>query len=481
VHWGEQSALASEVVRYPKGNCNLKLIPAESHDIMLIRLAQPIRVNGSETGYYQTPSIWDNSEFNFSKQDCKFEKLTCVGWDLTPGHDWVVHDWISGNFNKFEPQPNAVDANNHSIGDQLWLTNTEAVNQQGLLPTPNDQGAACWAKAAGKDFFVGVSSWTPVLTNHYARDSKMEARLASVSDPENYNFLWNTLLGTFDFVGFTPGSAFAAAVISPTVTDYFWVDDSNTLQSRRRQNDTMAAIETLGSPTTDATLLVEQPAVTVVDSTHVWVWLRDSKNQLWSRLRTGNTWGTWRVVEAPALSQGLSATLFGDKLLLIGVTAEKKLQLATRTLSGETLSDWAFVPGAPAGVDWVDRPSLVGDVAINLHVLGSDRRVWANAVYVNGTWVFPNMVEMFSGIDIASGPYLGSWGPWRQDDFYRDSSGQLRVESQDGGFDRAAHQPDFEGQIDLSGSPIALTVPFPGSYELAMRVGNTLRILRYPR
>lgn len=481
VQYGDQLAVASEVVRFPMGDCTRGL-PTESHDIMLIRLAQPMLVNGSETGYYQTPAIWDRAALDSSVADRLFKELTCVGWDLSPGQSWVGPKWKSGTFTVFETELNKLDANSHPLGDQLWVTNTQpSAPEKGLLQTPNDQGAACWVKSADEYFFVGVSSWAPLLTRRYAEGSKSETRLASISDPETYRFLWDALLGTFDFNGFTAGSAFAAAVVSPTSTDYFWVDELGVLQVRRRQGETMAAIEALGSPLTDAALLVEQPAVTVVDSTRLWIWLRDSKNRLWSRLRVDNTWSAWGMVEAPALSRGLSVTRFGDKLLLVGVTAEGKLQTVTRTLFGEKLGEWATVPGAPVNVAWVGRPSLVGVTTIDIHVLGSDGQIWATAVYGDGTWAFANMVVPFNPFEIASGPYVVSWGPGRSDDFYRDSSGQLGVATQDGGAWRAAYKPNFDDQIDPTGSPMAVTVPFAGSYELAMRVGNTLRVLRYPR
>lgn len=483
VHFGEQDRVAGELVRYPLGDC-INGPPDKSHDVMLIRLAAPMMVNGSEYGYFQTPTIWNPNALNSSDPSCAFKELTCVGWDMHPGREWTEPTWRSATLTQFVTASGATDKNGNFLGDQLWIDNTNMnVPNNGLLPTRNDVGAACWVSSAGKDFFVGVVSWSPLLTRRFAEGSNLEARLALVSDPKSYQFMWDTLFGDVELTDFPKGSAVAAAPLTPTTTDYFWISESGLLQIGRRENDRLSAeLTTLNDlPLTAGELLYEAPAVAVIDAAELWVWLRDSKGQLWGRQRLNGNWYGWLQLLAPTFSHGVAAAGFGGQVYLYGVTTGNRLQLAVFNPKSQVQPTWTYVASEPANHDWISRPSVCVTSGPELHVYvrNSSGEVWAAVLNSEGKWIV-ELLNVPSGVDIADGPYFASWGPGRGDSFFRDSAGKLKSRLYDGGW-YAQAEPNFDKMVEASNAPLALTVPYPGSYEIARRVGSSLRILRYPR
>jgi len=488
VQYGTQLRSVALVARYTDTDCSLGGLPS-GRDVMLLRLKEPMLVGGVPYGYFQTPTHFATTSLDSRAQNCKFTTLKCAGWDMSPGR---TTPWLQPLLQSSE-LPNLgiqVDPGGDptSRGDQMWVGNSSPSDPKlGLLPTVNDIGSACWMTFDKRDYLAGVNAGGPVLGRAFAPGSNLESRYSAFTDAKIQQFYWNTLSGVIDLDGFALGSPIAAAVVSPTITDYFWISEAGQLQIRRRENDGMNAASAIALAPGAAPLLIEQPGVFAVDKDKIWLMVRDSGGKLWGRRRDDETWQSWRWIEAPALSYGVSGGLFSDgTLYVVGVTSNKTLKYATLDPDGNSLAAWADVPMPNGAPSWTSRPTVVAfDIdhivhsSIDVHLMGSDGCIWATArqlIGTNSVWVTPFC--MMTGA--AGQPASGQWGGNRMDVFYWTPGGQL-VRSFLDNWLWASETTVFSGQLDPTWASQTLTVPFAGSYELAWRVGaSKLRILRYP-
>ncbi|HEY5960359.1 MAG TPA: trypsin-like serine protease [Polyangiaceae bacterium] len=482
VQYGNQLRSVGTVKRYPDSDCSQGTLPV-GRDLMLLRLNAPILVNGSSYGYFQTFAHFATVKLDPSDDELDFAKVICSGWDMRPGVAWSRPVLQTPELPNLAQQ---IDSSNESTsrGDQLWVGNSvPSAPLLGLLPTNNDVGGGCWVKWRNRDYLVGVIPGPPSVARIYAPGNHLESRITAITDPKIQHFLWNALSGTLEFAGFGDGSAIEAVVIAPTITDYFWVNAAGQLQMRRRDSDVMSETVDLALPQGVASFWVEQPSVSSISDTTIWVTVRDHLGTLWMASRQIDSWQAWKALPAPPLSTSVSVGRFKDgRVYVFGVTTDSRLQVAAFDETGELLVAWKDVTVPSWAPKWLSRPTInatdrtrILRDSIDVHVLGADGCVWATAMWSPTDWM-----DMGCLLPNAAGQSAqAAWSYDRLDDFYRRSDGQL-VRDYTDNWRWSAYTTIFDGQVDSTFTPMALTVPFHGSYELAARSGSSLRVLRFP-
>jgi hypothetical protein len=481
VQYGSQLRSVERLVRFSGDDCVLR-DPRDHNDIALIRLSTPMIIAGQTFGYVQSLAWWSAV---FHAEYFSANLLHAVGWDMKPTLLWNQQP----TWQEYDVSTLGIlkeSSNGWPLGDQIWISQKELGTEQTILPTVNDLGSGLWITWEGKYYYIGVSAWHPIITNSFDRPSNQVARYTSLTDRDNIEFIQKNLTGSIEFDGFSSGSAFSAVVTSTLNTDYFWVGEDHKLRTRRRTSDVMNTEVDLGSPSNQSALVVEQPGITLVDSNRLWVWLKDSNDRLWGKLRVGETWQTdWfqPSLSSVATTFGISGATYENGNIYLAAISKPdfKLLLAVLDSTGNVLKDWSEFSGAPTSVRWQAKPALHVDPYktnnMTLHVLGRDQCIYYTRLTTADQWTpLDCSVQKADG-----GPVDISYQANRLDMFYRTGlSGQLKRSFADNGSIGSYTPEVFDGEIDPTFPPMTVTSPFRGSYELAWRVGTKLRILRYP-